>query len=243
MFKPKVGLIGIGKWGKILRDKLKKNTNLIFEANSKSNFKKKLNKIDWVFVATPDKTHFQIVKNLINFKKNVFCEKPLSLNYKKSKLLFDLAEKKQVKLYVDDIQTFYNNNLKIKKENFITRKKMGKDNPKNLLYRFAYHDFYYLAYEFKKRKIKSIKIIDALNDLKFHIRCFDNTVFKFDYSLNSSKKIHKINDHNFVTKKDLLTMMIKKVLNEKVNFKKNKEISLFSNKIIDKIQKKLIRLS
>ena len=38
-------------------------------------------------------------------------------------------------------------------------------------------------------------------------------------------------------------MMIKKVLNEKVNFKKNKEISLFSNKIIDKIQKKLIRLS
>ena len=24
MFKPKVGLIGIGKWGKILRDKLRK---------------------------------------------------------------------------------------------------------------------------------------------------------------------------------------------------------------------------
>ena len=37
--------------------------------------------------------------------------------------------------------------------------------------------------------------------------------------------------------------MIKKVLNEKVNFKKNKEISLFSNKVIDKIQKKLIRLN
>ena len=71
MFKPKVGLIGIGKWGKILRDKLRKNSNLIFEANSKSNFKKKLNKIDWVFVATPDKTHFQIVKYLINCE-NIF---------------------------------------------------------------------------------------------------------------------------------------------------------------------------
>ena len=71
---------------------------------------------------------------------------------------------------------------------------------------------------------------------------FNNTL-KFDYSLNSLKKIHKINNHNFVTKKDLLTLMIKKVLNEKVNYKKNKEISLFSNKVIDKIQKKLIRLN
>ena len=120
---------------------------------------------------------------------------------------------------------------------------MGKGNPKNLLYRFAYHDFYFLADELKKRKIKSIKVFDVLNNLRFHIKCLDNTLFKFDYSLNSLKKIHKINNHNFVTKKDLLTLMIKKVLNEKVNFKKNKEISLFSNKVIDKIQKKLIRLN
>ena len=59
-----------------------KNSNLIFSANSKSNYKKKINELEWVFVATPDKTHFKIVKNLLKLKKNVFCEKPLSLNFK-----------------------------------------------------------------------------------------------------------------------------------------------------------------
>ena len=238
MFRPKVGLIGTGKWGNILKKKLNKNSNLIFAANSKLNYKKKLKDLDWVFVATPDKTHFRIVRNLLNLKKNVFCEKPLTLNYKKSKILFDLAKKKGTKLYVDDIQNFYKKKINIKKINIITRKKLGNDDPKNLLYRFAYHDFYFLVDQFKKRKIKSIQILDKLKDLKFNIKFKDDHIFKFCYSLNSLEKIHKINNCNFTTKKDLLTIMIKKVLKKKVNFKKNMEISLFSNKMIDKIKNK-----
>ena len=41
MSRPKVGLIGIGKWGNILKEKLKRHSNLIFAANSKTNYKKK----------------------------------------------------------------------------------------------------------------------------------------------------------------------------------------------------------
>lgn len=238
MFRPRVGLIGTGKWGSILKEKLIKNSNLIFFANSKSNYKKKINEVDWVFVATPDKTHFKIVKNLLNLKKNVFCEKPLSLNFKSSKYLFDLAKKKGVKLYVDDIQTFFKKKINFKKDNIIIRKKLGKDNPKNLLYRFAYHDFYFLENKIKIRKIKSIEILDIYRDLKFNIILKDNSIFRFFYSLNSQDKIHKINNTNFTTKKDLLTIMIKKVLKKNVNFKNNMKISLFSNKMIDKIQKK-----
>ena len=48
-----------------------------------------------------------------------------------------------------------------------------------------------------------------------------------------------INDISFITKKDLLNIMIKKVLLEKVNFTKNKNQSLFANQLIDKIRKKL----
>lgn len=238
MFRPKVGLIGTGKWGSILKEKLIKNSNLVFFANSKSNYKKKIKEVEWIFIATPDKTHFKIVKNFLNLKKNVFCEKPLSLNYKSSKYLFDLAKKKGVKLYVDDIQTFFKKKIKFKKDNIIIRKKLGKGSPKNLLYRFAYHDFYFLENKIKTKRIKLIEILDTNRDLKFNITFKDNSVFRFFYSLNSQDKIHKINNTNFITKKDLLTIMIKKVLKKNVNFKNNMKISLFSNKMIDKIQKK-----
>ena len=92
MFKSKVGLIGVGKWGSILKKKLKKNSNLLFSANSKANYNSKLKSVDWVFIATPDKTHFQIAKKIIK-KINIFCEKPLTLNHKKSKFLFNLSKK------------------------------------------------------------------------------------------------------------------------------------------------------
>ena len=237
MFKPNVGLIGIGKWGNILREKLKKHSNLIFTANSKTNYKKRIKQVDWIFVATPDKTHFKIIKELLNYNKNIFCEKPLTLSYKQSKELYKLAKTKKVKLYVDDIQTFYQKKIVLKKDNFIERKKKGIGDPKNLLYRFAYHDFYFLENKLKS-KIKSIIIKDVKKNLQFQINYYNNLSFNFDYSLNSEKKVHRINNTNFITKRDLLSCMIYKVLKNKVNFEKNMRISLFSNRLIDKITKK-----
>ena len=239
MRKLKVGLIGIGKWGAILNKKLKKNSNLVFSVNSKTPYLDKLNSVDWIFIATPDETHFSIVKKILKRKKNIFCEKPLTLNYKKSKYLFDLAKKNKTRLYVDNIQTFYKKKIFLKKNNFITRQKKGKGSPKYLLYRFAYHDFYYLYDFLKNKKIKQILIEDKKRDLRFKIIYKDKTIFNFHYSLNSEKKIHMINKFNFVTKKDLLNIMIKSVIKSKVNFNKNQKQSLFANLLIDKIRKKL----
>jgi len=239
MPKPNVGLIGVGKWGSFLKEKLSKHSNLIFYANSKTKYLSKLKNVNWVFVATPDKTHYKIVKRLINLNKNIFCEKPLTLHHDKSKELFNLAKKRNIILYVDDIQTYYQKKIKLFKENFITRRKKGVGNPKDLLYRFAYHDFYYLADKLKKKKIKSILIKDITKDLRFDIVYKDNSIYRFYYSLRFDKKVHKVNNFSFVTKKDLLSVMIKKVLKKNVNFKKNEEISLFSNKLIDEVKKKL----
>ena len=61
MYLKPAGLIGIGKWGKILKGKIEKNSNLIFCENSKTKYKKKLKKIEWVFIATPENTHKKIV--------------------------------------------------------------------------------------------------------------------------------------------------------------------------------------
>ena len=60
------GLIGNGKWGKILKKKIKIHSKLTFIANSKSKYLKKLNKVKWIFIATPDATHYKIVNKCIN---------------------------------------------------------------------------------------------------------------------------------------------------------------------------------
>ena len=229
------GLIGVGKWGKILKEKVANNSNLIFVANSKSKYIKNLTNIDWVFIATPDKTHEKIVNICLKKKINIFCEKPLTKSFIDSKHLFLKAEKLGIKLFIDEIQSYTNKKIKLKKINFISRKKEGFGDPKNLLYRFAYHDFYFLYEKLHKKKIKEIKIIDSSKDLKFYIK-YKNLILNFDYSLNSKKKTHFINSVNLITKKDILSKMVVDVLNEKANFSLNKKKSLFANKLIDQIK-------
>ena len=77
----KVGLIGYGKWGKILHEKLNKFCDVKFVCTSKDDYIWQLENVDWVVVATPDDTHYEIVKNCLWFGKNVFCEKPLTPTY------------------------------------------------------------------------------------------------------------------------------------------------------------------
>ena len=71
----KVGLIGYGKWGKILKSKLDKFCDVKFVCRSKDNYLSEIisNDLDWVIIATPNHTHYQIVKSCLWFGKNVFC--------------------------------------------------------------------------------------------------------------------------------------------------------------------------
>ena len=238
MHSKSTGLVGKGKWGKILQKKIQTNSNLIFTANSKSKYFSKISQLDWIFIATPDATHYKIVNKCLDKKINVFCEKPLTKTYIQSLKLFKKAKKNKVKLYVDQIQCFLNKKVRLNKNNYITRQKKGYGNAKNLLFRFAYHDFYFLYDNLKNKKIKNIKIINIKGNLKFKIN-FEKISILFHYNLNSEKRIHKINSTNLITKKDILSKMIKDVLNEKVDFEDNKNRSLFANKLIDKIIKKI----
>ena len=94
--KINVGLVGKGKWGKKLKKQLDELTNLKFFYGKKntliSDIKKE--KIKWVFVATPNITHYKIVKQCIQNGVNVFCEKPLCLTTIQAKELIKIAKKK-----------------------------------------------------------------------------------------------------------------------------------------------------
>ena len=141
--KLNVGLIGKGKWGKILKKKLKVTSNLKFTWGKRQDYSRiiKSSNIKWVFIATPNKTHYKLVKMCLNNKVNVFCEKPLCLSALQAKRLIINKKKNSVKLFVSDLYNFYTK--KFEKINFITevhRSKFIKGLDNEFFYRFMYHD-------------------------------------------------------------------------------------------------------
>lgn len=153
--KKKIGVIGCGNWGVKVIKILKKISSVEFVCDSKSNLKKlSLSKIDWIFILTPDNTHYNLVKFFLNKKCNVFCEKPLTCNYAKSLKLFELSKKNNKKLYVDDIENFKKKKIKIHSKKYsIFRAKKDSGSSRSLIYRLAYHDIY-LMYNFLKNEKK-----------------------------------------------------------------------------------------
>tara|TARA_B100001057_G_C22849715_1_gene950488 strand:+ start:2284 stop:3006 length:723 start_codon:yes stop_codon:yes gene_type:complete len=233
-----VYLIGYGAWGKKVfkaLKKIKKINKIFIKKNRKDNKKINLKNIDWVFVATNINQHYNIAKQYLNKKINVFCEKPLTQNLIRDKKLFSLAKQKNCKLYVSDIENYKKFKLVLKKNNYISRYKLS-NNKNNILERLAYHDFTYICEKFKIFKIHKV-IITSLKkgEISFKLK-MKNKYFYFSYSLNSKKNIHSFNKKNLRVKKNILKIMIEDVISEKVDYSKNKKNALFANSAINLIK-------
>lgn len=78
-------LIGIGRWGKILKRYIDNSEyfNLVDVLDSKSDLGKMLSteNVEAVFIATPNRSHAYLTQLALNFDKHVFVEKPLGMNY------------------------------------------------------------------------------------------------------------------------------------------------------------------
>ena len=242
----KVGLIGPGYWGKIINEKLERFCDVKFTSRSKDTYLDKLDEVDWVVVATPNDTHYVIVRNCISAGKNVFCEKPLTPTEEQSKLLFDYAEMKGIKLYVDDIQNHREIKWDLMENNLVERKKKDNYNHsyytnKDLLYRLAYHDIYYLYPHIKNSEIESVIPIDIENKMHFKVK-FNDIIIEFVYDTNYEyERVHNINGVSLMGDgtDDPLCDMLRKVFNGTVDFGYNKNIALFTNNFIDIIMTRL----
>tara|TARA_B110000971_G_C19961326_1_gene478116 strand:+ start:18 stop:740 length:723 start_codon:yes stop_codon:yes gene_type:complete len=236
MIKKNVLIFGKGKWGKILIRELRTISNILRIEDSKTNLKKiNLNNIDWVFVITPNNTHYKLVNFFLQKNKNVFCEKPLTLSSKQTQKLITNATKKKCKLYISDVENYKNKKIKQTNKFYIKRKKRGCDNQKGILYRLTYHDFYLLK-----------KFMTPLNQIKIKKEYLKNKLFmnikknnleiNFEYDLDCNKKIHKINNYDFrIFRGNPLRRMLNNVLSGKANFVENNKQGLFCNKMIEKI--------
>ena len=237
--KKKCILIGYGNWGKVLFKNLKYffSDVKILRRNSKLD-KKIMKNYKWVFISSPNKTHYRYAKFFLKNKINVFCEKPLTDKLSQAKKLVFLSKKLNTNLFISEIETFKKKRIIIKKENFIIRKKFSvcsiEEIPKNL----AYHDFY-LLYPYLKNlnfSIKEIKIKNRTLSFKINTK---NKEFNFFYDLQSRKKIHLINNINFNTRKNYIVKMLKYMQNKKCDFETNHNKALFALKICNLLERKL----
>ena len=125
-----VAIVGYGYWGKILKKYLDESglfevvgiCDPLYEKSLKLEEILNNSNIESIFVCNPIDMHYSTVKILLESKKNVFCEKPLSKSHKESIELFEIAKKNNVTLYVDYIYTNSPSINKIKE----MKKKLGK---------------------------------------------------------------------------------------------------------------------
>jgi len=237
-----VGVIGDGKWAKIIIPKISKLSNVKFIINSKINYKiLNLKNISWIFVLTNNETHYEIVKYFLNKKKNVFCEKPLSNYYSQVIELYKLAKKKKVKLYTNDVEFFKKKKITFKKVNKIIRVKKSYKDQNSLLHRLAYHDFYLLKNFINLDDVKVLKYSETSNKLSFTIVSNDK-YFEFFYDINSKLKSHKINSLNMINfNRDPLKEMLLNIFKSNNNFFKiNALNTIYASKLISLLNKKFI---
>ena len=161
----KFGLVGYGKWGKILFKTISSIGKVLFISNTKTYKNKNIDHCLLLFWST----HYKIVKYFLKNKIPVFCEKPLSRNLKQSKELIKLSKKFKTKLYINHIELFKKKKIKIYKSNIITRKKISLDKIRDILWKLCYHDIYLLYSSLCNKKLRIKPILLNKKEVKFSI--------------------------------------------------------------------------
>ncbi len=174
----KIGIIGVGYWGKIILRNLEilGKTNITLCDTSIPEMKKYQNyegikdykqlDCDYVFVTTPTRTHFQITKHFLEKKVNVFCEKPLTSSSKEAEILYEIALKNKITLFTDWIFT-YNSHIETIKRDYddgklgkirsvsMNRLNLGPERfDVNARWDLASHDISIIQYLFSEEPVK-----------------------------------------------------------------------------------------
>src|SRR3990167_6103161 len=167
----KIAVIGTGYWGKNLvrnfaeigvlhavcdenEETVKKQQNTYKIGHAFTDFEKLLSETDCdgIAIATPAATHFTIAKKALLAGKDIFVEKPLSINIRAAQELIHLAKNHRRILMVDHILQYHPAIVKLKqliedgalgKLQYIysNRLNIGKfRHEENILWSFAPHD-------------------------------------------------------------------------------------------------------
>ena len=239
-------LIGNGYWGKIIKPKLSKLTDLIYVADSKVDLDDFFsnNEVDFVFVCVNTDNHYSVVKKCIEYKKNLMCEKPFTGDYKKALELYSLSDKIGSDIYVNNIflltEVFNSITQKEFKKISFYWNKYDTNFRENLYDSLLYHDIYMLI-NLTDSKWKIIN--NEISETRLYLEMENsgsNSKFIYDrnYHLEKLKKI--IVDNTIFdfsnNSNDSLYETIEKIINKKVDYQENRRITLETLKLISKIK-------
>ena len=122
--KPKIGVVGAGHLGRHHIKHLSKHSDVefvgVFDVNKESlknicsefsvdpneNLENLIDSCDGVHIVTPTNTHFDIAKKILENKKDVFVEKPMTNTVDEALSLVSLAKKHELILQVGHIERF-----------------------------------------------------------------------------------------------------------------------------------------
>ena len=226
----KIAVLGCGYWGTIVINTLISlklfNKIYIYDPDLlkvkilKKKFKKKIeylnyksilydNSIKNIFLVTPPRKNFKILKKLINSKKNILIEKPGLISLKEFSIIKKLSKKNNTKLLFGYVYVYNQYIQYIKK--LIKTKKLGEiryinfqrqnfgpiRNNVSSIYDLATHDLSILHFLFDKTsKFKNKVTHDILKKKNFDISFLNLEIGKTKVDINVSwlnpEKIRKI---------------------------------------------------
>ena len=220
----KVHLIGHGKWGAVI-------DNAINDLNVKW---VDADEADWIIISTPNDLHYEQVWKYLRMKKNVFCEKPLTLNYKAAKELFDFADTMGVRLYVDDVFTWRDDyDIYDDVNHFVWTKPNQKDT--NYIDRLAYHHFYMWV---RDTDFEIKNITGEPNDFKIELE--DGRVGEFFYG-DSSEVVHYVNEDDLShNQNNPLRTMFEFLFSNSGDYELNRKLTLNATKLSEQVKKALL---
>ncbi len=220
----KVSLIGHGKWGAVI-DNAINGLKYINWVDSKD--------ADWIILSTPNDLHYEQVSYWLAQKKNVFCEKPLTLTYESSKELYDFADTMGVKLYVDDVFTWRDDyDIYDDVNHFVWTKPNQKD--KNYIDRLAYHHFMMWVGD------TDFEIEDITGEPKdFKVELQDGRTAEFFYG-DSSQVVHFVNNEDLTNNQNNpLRTMFEFLFSNSGDYELNRKLTLNATKISEQVKKTL----
>jgi len=236
------GLIGTGYWGSIIKSKLINICDLKFVANLQTNYIDLLDQVDWVFICASTKSHYDIVKKCLNAGKHIFCEKPFTGDYDKAKELIDLANDKNLNLFIDNIFLHRKETLNLHKNfeqiKFVWNKSenINQDIYDSLLY----HDIYLLLHSTGIESWEIIKNNTDIHTMELTLK-FKNKTASFSYNRNMPYKekfiiLDELKIDYSYPKTDPLSEIISQIKIGNIDYKYNQELTLKSLKLLKKIR-------
>lgn len=260
----KVGVIGLGYWGPNLvrnflaQKEVKKIIACDLREERLRNIKEKfpsveltreckdvLDDIDIVVIATPVDTHYSLAKKALENGKHIWVEKPFTSTSEEAEELIELAERKNLKIFVD--HTFIYNGAVRKIKELIHKNELGKviyfDSERinlglfqrdvNVVWDLAPHDLSIMNYLLGEHKIKAVAANGIANyngkENLAHICVYfdDNCFAHFHVNWVSPVKIRRIiigGDKKMLVYDDMENFEKIKVYDSGVEFKSAESI-------------------